>query len=136
MPTVNGMPTAQWWLSVGQLCRKCRAKSWPNQPAVKLHHNPQPTSLAAAALVFPKTGTQRMRVLDAIIKAGSNGMTDPELADQLGIGDNSERPRRKELLEQGWVIDSGLRRPARGLGDSIVWVLAPAATTTVRQGVG
>lgn len=89
----------------------------------KMRTNPQPTSRAAALAVFPRTGTQRGDVLDEIIGAGSFGMTDAELQRALGMNPSTERPRRIELVQGGWVMDSGRKRASAGADVSIVWVL-------------
>jgi hypothetical protein len=84
------------------------------------------TSKRAALEVAPRTGTQRRRVLDAIASASSGGLTDEQLQTRLGMSGDSERPRRVELVEGGWIKDSGLRRPSGSGQDSIVWELARA----------
>lgn len=81
------------------------------------------TSHAAAVQVMPRTGTQRRRVLDYIAACGDHGATDLELQHALGLGGNSERPRRVELVTAELIADSGRRR--RG---HIVWVGAHAQT--------
>jgi hypothetical protein len=90
----------------------------------KMPTGPQPTTKAAALKVLPRTGTQRAEVLDAIIGAGAYGMTDAELQRALGMNPNTERPRRVELVEGGWIADSGQRRASAGADLSIVWTLS------------
>jgi hypothetical protein len=83
----------------------------------------RPTSVKAAAAAWPRSGTQRRRVLDAILDAtrrGHGGATDPELQRHLDMSPNTERPRRLELVEQGFVADSGATRQHHG-HDHIVW---------------
>lgn len=74
------------------------------------------TSRAAARGITPRTGTQRRRVLDHIARCGTEGATDAELQEALGLNGNSERPRRIELVEAGLIVDSGRRRDGH-----IVW---------------
>lgn len=99
----------------------------------------RPTSVAAAAAVWPRTGTQRRRVLDAILDAtrrGHGGATDPELQRHLDMSPNTERPRRLELVEQGFVADSGKVRQENGR-DHIVWsatLLAMQASIPTNRG--
>ena len=81
------------------------------------------TSKAAALAVAPKAGTQRRRVLEAI---ASHPATDEELQARLAMSGNTERPRRVELVEGGWIRDSGARRPSMSGQESIVWELARA----------
>lgn len=88
------------------------------------------TTRAAAARVLPKTGTQRRAVYDKILEAadgGFGGATDLELARGTGLGGNSVRPRRLELVEAGLVVDTGHRRTANG-SEHIVWGPTPDPT--------
>ncbi|MEV6907995.1 hypothetical protein [Amycolatopsis sp. NPDC051071] len=74
--------------------------------------DPRATSARAAALVAPKTGTQRARILAYIVE--SNGVSDFEIERDLRILPNSLRPRRNELLAGGFIADSGETRQHRG----------------------
>lgn len=87
------------------------------------NHAPE-TSAQAAAAVKPKTPSQRQRVLAAIRAAGSRGLTDEQIVEQVGLGPNSGRPRRKELQEMGLVRDSGLRRRTVSGAEAAVWIAA------------
>lgn len=89
----------------------------------KARRDGAPTSKAAALAVAPRTGTQRRRVLDAIATRPS---TDEEIQAALRMSGNTERPRRVELVEGGWIRDSGARRPSLSGQESIVWELARA----------
>ena len=93
--------------------------------APKLPRNPRPTQVKAAERVAPRMFTQRARVL-SIIREYSQfevnpGITDEAIADALCMSLNSVRPRRLELLEAGWVKDSGRTRKTRSGSDAIVW---------------
>jgi hypothetical protein len=107
-------------------------------PHVCLPADPRPTQVAAAAAALPRTGTWRRWVLDAIGAAwpvrpdGSGGLTDEEIEDALGIGGNTERPRRKELEEAGLILDSGATRPTSTGKAAIVWVAAGLAEEVAR----
>lgn len=68
------------------------------------------TSRQAAFDNYPRSGTQRRRVLDAIRNAGDDGMTRDEVAGTLGLSSNSVRPRVKELLGAALIRESGKRR--------------------------
>lgn len=108
-------------------------------PGLTIHDLPNPTRDAvgkfqragaastqrqAALLVTPRTGTQRGRVLDWIARAGANGATDEEIAEGLGMLANTERPRRVELEEQGWIVNSGRTRKTHASGSAaVVWTL-------------
>ena len=80
------------------------------------------TSVAAAEIVLPKTGTLRRKVYDMILIHADFGATDYELQTRLDLTGNTERPRRKELQERGLIHDSGRRRPTPSGRASIVWV--------------
>ena len=83
---------------------------------------PTDTQVEAAARVLPHTGTARRRVLD-FIRSQRHGATDDEVVAALKMNPNTERPRRKELVEMGWVKDSGLRRETAGGSKAIVWTV-------------
>lgn len=101
------------------------ALSDPTENTVGLmSREPRDTQRDAAYAVMPRTGTQRRMVLDAICGSG-RGMTDEELRDVLGTTYSKVGPRRRELVDGGWVADSGQRRPTSSGQDAIVWVLTP-----------
>lgn len=82
------------------------------------------TTYEAAVAIAPRTGTLRRQVLDFIVASGSFGATDLEIQQTLAMNGNTERPRRVELVDGGWVVDSGLRRTANER-NMIVWIAAP-----------
>jgi hypothetical protein len=71
------------------------------------------TSAKAAVAVAPKTGTQRMAILQLLLDAPF-GLTDPEIGDETGLAMNSVRPRRVELVEGEWAENSGRVRMVNG----------------------
>jgi len=87
------------------------------------HRNAPDTERAAAIAVYPRTGTQRRRVYDYLAQVGSRGATDWELADALNISRTGVGARRNELMRDGYVKDSGMRRPGPYKFKGIVWVL-------------
>ncbi len=94
-----------------------------DQPGTITGHDHPSTSHEAAERVLPKTGTQRARVLYEI-KAWSHvgmGRTDEELQTLLDMNPSSERPRRIELLNMGWIENSGQTRITRSGAKAIVW---------------
>jgi hypothetical protein len=99
----------------------------------------QRTSAAAAAAVEPRTGTQRRAVLDAVGQVARDprlvGLTDVELGAATGLRPNSLRPRRKELIDGGWLEDSGRTRTHHG-NEHIVWVLSDKARQLLSEGTG
>lgn len=104
----------------------------PSADAVgKFRADAPSTSRNAAVDVFPRSGTQRKAVLDHI--SASGGATDEEIQEALDIGANSERPRRVELVEGGWVEDSGRTRETVAGLDSIVWTLTDRGRESIRS---
>lgn len=76
------------------------------------------TSFAAAARFLGRSGTARRKVLLALILADS---TDEELQSCLKMSANTERPRRVELVDAGYVASTSERRPTASGTRSIVW---------------
>lgn len=92
----------------------------------RYHHHGPDTERIAAALVAPRSGTQRAAVLEALKEAEENGRTDFELWGTDGIGARPHVPgtRREELIADGWnIVDSGKRRRTDTGSPAIVWVL-------------
>ncbi|WP_336156665.1 hypothetical protein [Amycolatopsis sp. VC5-11] len=85
----------------------------------KVAADPALTSARAARLVEPRTGNQRGRILTFIVESGA-GSTDYEIERDLRIMGNSVRPRRLELVEGGYLADSGKTRQHRG-SEWVVW---------------
>lgn len=86
---------------------------------VKNPSQPTDTQVNAALMAYPKSGTARRRVLEFI--EAHHGATDDEVQVGLGMNPNTQRPRRVELVEGGFIRDSGQRRKTQGGADAIVW---------------
>lgn len=84
------------------------------------HHNAPETSAQAALANAPRSGTQRARVLAALVRYG--GMTDDDIGTLLNLSGNAVRPRRGELVAAGFVKDSGDRMPSDMGNPAVVWV--------------
>lgn len=67
------------------------------------------TSRQAALQNYPKSGTQRHKVLVAIGRSGAYGRTRDELASELGLPDSGTDARVWELLRGGFVREDGDR---------------------------
>lgn len=81
------------------------------------------TSRAAAKAIAPKAGTLRYKVLQWIRDRGEYGSTDEETQEGLAMRASTQRPRRVELMEAGYVKDSGRRRKSDATKtDAAVWV--------------
>ena len=89
--------------------------------SVKHHKHVQSTSLDSYS-VLPWKQSQQIRVY-AHLLLYPDGLTDSEGMRGLGIVDpNSYRPRRKELCDEGKVVDSGVKRVDEKTGKKqIVW---------------
>lgn len=78
------------------------------------------TARAAATNVTPRTGTQRWRILELLARH-TLGLTDGEMQHLLAIKGDSQRPRRVELAEGGWVEETGEVRDAATGERANVW---------------
>lgn len=95
----------------------------PNGNGVGPYTKNSDTSRRAALLNFPRSGSQRDRILRAIRKAGSSGMTRDELARQLHLPDSSVDGRVWELKHGHWVCDAEHTRKTSSGGDARALVL-------------
>lgn len=82
------------------------------------------TAKKAALNVAPRTGTQRWKILNFVQNMGAYGATDDEMIVGLGMLHQSVGPRRLELVEGGFLVDSGATRKTRTGQDAIVWIIA------------
>lgn len=81
-----------------------------------------PTSVAAAEAAKPLAATYRAILLEHIRSRGIQGVTDEEAQIDLGMDQNTQRPRRVELVRAGLVRDSGRTRRTRSGRQAVVWV--------------
>lgn len=98
----------------------------------KIREGAHDTEVDAALAVMPKTGTQRRAVLD-LIASSHTGLAHFEMEERLegAASPSSVRTRCSELVDGGWVQDSGARRQTPAGLDSIVWVLTPEAVEEI-----
>ena len=82
------------------------------------------TSKMAAIRQEPRAGTQRAILLDHFKLRDSYGATDEEQQDRFQMNPSTPRPRRVELVNQGWIKDSGRTRATRSGAQAVVWVLS------------
>jgi len=80
------------------------------------------TSEAAAVTLRPTARTLRAKVYRFIRDQAGHGATDEEAQLFLGMNPSTERPRRRELQQQGLIRDSGLTRRTRSNRQAVVWV--------------
>lgn len=76
------------------------------------------TSREAAVLRRKKVERDRACILACLRE---HPRTDDELQHALGLPPNTQRPRRVELVRQGKVRDSGVRRKTETGRNAIVW---------------
>ena len=86
------------------------------------------TSRAAAEQVAPKVEALARRVLDAL-RGGP--LTDEEGQRLLGMGGNTYRPRRVNLVTLGFVEDSGQTRKTSSARHATVWRITDAGRTFI-----
>jgi hypothetical protein len=91
------------------------------------------TEALAADAIAPRAGTLRALALEHIRIAGAHGLTDGELAASTGKYLYTMAPRRVELVQQGWVEDSGVRRSTEHGKTAAVWVLTQAAIENLKE---
>jgi hypothetical protein len=81
----------------------------------------------AAKRVEPRSGSQRARVLELAMIRGELGVTDDEIEQVLDLAHQTASARRNELVADGYLTDSGIRRKTRRYADAAVWVATPLA---------
>ena len=89
------------------------------------------TSYGASVYIKPRTGTLRAMIMDHLVMHGP--ATDPEIQEQIGLMPNTERPRRVELVEGGFVRDSGRVKRHHGR-EHIVWEICPVVPNVRSEG--
>jgi hypothetical protein len=102
-----------------ELPARARGASASENRRGKVRADHPDTSSKAALAIAPKSGTQRETILMLLLDTRF-GLTDPEISEVTGLGMNSVRPRRVELVEGEWVADGGRRREING-HEHIVW---------------
>tara|TARA_Y100000034_G_C6891619_1_gene410285 strand:+ start:1276 stop:1596 length:321 start_codon:yes stop_codon:yes gene_type:complete len=81
--------------------------------------------LDALESVKPILGSLRAQVHAHIKACQSNGATDDEIEVALDLRHQTASARRRELVQLGFVVDSGVRRPTRSGRKAKVWVTTP-----------
>ncbi len=87
------------------------------------HQKHSDTSIAAAISQLNTASTKRARVYRLIKAAEAEGLTDDELDILTGWGDNTIRPRRRELVLLKVIEDSGQRRITSTGSKAAAWVV-------------
>lgn len=79
------------------------------------------TSRGAADSFAGKAANAREQVLAFLRRRGEEGATDEEMQDGLGMGQNTQRPRRVELVRAGLVTGSADTRETKAGRAATVW---------------
>lgn len=104
-------------------------------PKSRLKKKDPETSFWAASSVSTDTAAQLYRIIRQLLLTNNKikGLTDEELIDVLarpGVFEehftpSGVRSRRAELVEAGWVMDSGVKRELKSGRMGIVWKAVP-----------
>lgn len=81
------------------------------------------TSEDAADSIEGVSEAMRWQVLRAIRGELGRGMNDDEIERALGMRHQTASARRRELVKEGYVVDSGKRRETSSGRTAIVWVV-------------
>ena len=85
-------------------------------------HVNQQTSEDAADAIEAIAPTVRLKVYKFIIACGVHGATDDECQFGIPLHPNTQTPRRRELVQDGTVIQSGRKRRTRRGSWANVWI--------------
>lgn len=105
---------------MGRISEAAAEGRYPTEPGWKA----QSTSREAAKSIGHKARRLRDQMLQAVIDAGSTGLTADEAGEKVGVGPLVARPRMTELQARGKIKPSPdqRRRPSSTGRSSIVWV--------------
>lgn len=90
------------------------------------HQRHSETSKAAAASIKDRRGPSHRKILDYLRAArerGFLGATDEQMQDRIPMIANTQRPRRVELVQWGYVKDSGRLWHTKSGEWAVVWEL-------------
>lgn len=95
--------------------------NFENEPEAPYQQHSE-TSREAAELIEPDLASLRGRVLTYIRLQGDSGATDDECQVALDMNPSTQRPRRIELWNAGWVAKTEATRPTRSGRSATVWI--------------
>lgn len=95
--------------------------------------NDTATGQEAAAAIRGAVGKLRTIVLTYLFHVGHTGATDDELQTALRMNPSTERPRRVELLQLGFITDAGVRRRTSTGRSAMVWRITPAGIAALDE---
>lgn len=79
------------------------------------------TSLSSQEAIKPSAKTLRAVVAEYLLSCGDQGATDEQMQREIPMSQNTQRPRRKELQEQGIAVATQERRKTSSGRNAIVW---------------
>lgn len=94
------------------------------------------TSRTAASLAVPVQASAREQIiafLCAVPPMAHPGYTDEQLERRLNRPHQTVSSARNWLVNNGWVRDSGERRPTRNGRMAVVWQLTPAGLAKLKE---
>ena len=80
-----------------------------------------PTSREAARAIEPVAKDMQAKVPELLRERGARGATDQQIQEKLGLSGHNARARRRKLVLQALVIDSGRRRKTPARRNAFVW---------------
>lgn len=102
-----------------------------------MHYNARKTEQEAAWSAYPRVGTDMHTVLSLLYEAGDRGLTDWDLRVLMHrTTSNSPNARRNQLMNGGWIMDSGMERLTVNNAYAAVWVLTPHGRRAFAEGRG
>lgn len=140
---VHGETEADVALRAGQLARGLRGDelSDPDERQLGPFVRDSETSRQAALANYPRQGSQRWRILDALTTRDvetppgrARGLTREELSDRTGLAGDTVRPRVVELIAGGWVVESEQTRQTRAGNAAALVLLTDKAATYLPSG--
>jgi hypothetical protein len=126
----EGMGCPHGELRGPKACAICRRNAGPvkeanppvNRNVASVGSKHPVTSIIAAERTMPTTGTKRRMIMDAVLENG--GLCDWELERKFDWKHESASAARRSLVVDGWLEDSGRRRPVPDTGNAaIVWAV-------------
>ncbi|NLS97978.1 MAG: hypothetical protein GXX96_38060 [Planctomycetaceae bacterium] len=98
--------------------------------------NASTTRRAAGVAIRPDAARLRARVLEFIQRQGTAGATDLEIQAGLQMSGDTQRPRRRELQQAGFIVDSGDVRSTASGRAAVVWVATGTAAAVDQARAG
>jgi len=79
------------------------------------------TSILAAKRALPAIKGHKRIVLDAFVERGNYGYTHEELGNDVPIRADTARKRTKDLVDAGYIEDTGNKREVSSGNQAIIW---------------